>query len=267
MSTTRDLSSTIGKIQAAILDMDGVLWRDDQAIGNLPEIFAWFERRGWKVTLATNNATKSVQQYLEKLRRFGVNLKPDQIVNSAQAAAHHLRQRYPQGGAVYVIGEEALLQALTEAGFSLSESDALAVVVAMDRQLTYEKLKRACLLIRKGALFVGTNPDRTFPTPEGLVPGAGALLAALEAATGVQPVIVGKPAPEMYHVALQRMQVAPENTLVIGDRLETDIAGAQRIGCRTALVLSGVTNAQEARAWQPAPDWIAADLTSLLKGL
>lgn len=257
----------ISKIQAAILDMDGVLWRDDQAIGNLPEIFTWFERRGWKITLATNNATKSVRQYLEKLRRFGVSLEPSQIVNSAQAAAYYLRQRFPQGGSIYVIGEDALVQTLAQEGFSPSENDALAVVVGMDRELTYEKLKRGCLLIRAGALFIGTNPDRTFPTPEGLIPGAGALLAALEAATGVQPVIVGKPAPEMYRVALQRMGVFPENTLVIGDRLETDIAGAQAIGCRTALVLSGVTSAREAQAWTPPPDRIAPDLTSLLKGL
>jgi len=105
----------------------------------------------------------------------------------------------------------------------------------MDRQVTYNKLKQATLLIRSGLPFIGTNPDRTFPTPQGLVPGSGAILAALEAATDQTPLILGKPSPEMYQVAMERMSVRPENTLVIGDRLETDIVGAQRLGCLTAL--------------------------------
>jgi len=121
------------------------------------------------------------------------------------------------------------------------------------------------LLIRAGAPFIATNPDPTFPTPEGLVPGAGAIIAAIEAATGVEAEVIGKPNPGMYRVALQRLKAAPEETLVVGDRLETDIAGAQALGCRTALVLSGVTDEQRARQWDPAPDWIFPDLQTLLE--
>jgi 4-nitrophenyl phosphatase len=135
----------------------------------------------------------------------------------------------------------------------------------MDRTLTYEKLTRATLLIRSGAQFIGSNPDRTFPTPEGLAPGAGAILAALEAATDQQPLILGKPAPELYRIAMRRMNVGPENTLVVGDRLGTDVIGAQQLGCRTGLVLSGVTTLEAAREWDPAPDWIAKDLSDLLE--
>jgi 4-nitrophenyl phosphatase len=134
----------------------------------------------------------------------------------------------------------------------------------MDRSLTYAKLRRATLLIRAGVPFLGTNPDRTFPTPEGLVPGAGAILAALEAATYRQPLIMGKPQPEIYRAALLRMGVSPSETLVVGDRPDTDIAGGQALGCFTALLLSGVTSEDCARAWQPPPDLIAADLSSLL---
>jgi 4-nitrophenyl phosphatase len=123
------------------------------------------------------------------------------------------------------------------------------------------------LLIRSGMPFIGTNPDKTFPTPEGLVPGAGAILASVEAATSVQPIIVGKPSPEMYLVALERMGVYPASTVVVGDRLETDIAGGQQLGCKTGLVLSGVTGFQAARAWVPSPDWIEPDLTALLDRL
>ena len=254
-------------INALILDMDGVLWRDSQSIGDLPTIFSRITQCGLKISLATNNSTLSVEQYLKKLRSFGVSLAPEQIVNSSMAVVHYLSQRYPNGGNVHIIGEEGLIQTLANSNFQQGEGAVLAVVVSMDRQLTYEKLRRAALLIRSGIPFIGTNPDKTFPTPEGLVPGAGAILAAVEAATSIEPVIVGKPSPEMYLVAMERMEVLPEATLVVGDRLETDIAGGQQLGCQTGLVLSGVTSLQAARSWVPAPDWIEPDLTTLLDRL
>jgi 4-nitrophenyl phosphatase len=254
-------------INALILDMDGVLWRDNQPIGDLPAVFSKIQQRGWRVTLATNNATLSVEQYLEKLAHFGVKLAPEQIVNSTMAVVHYLSQRNPHGGGVYVVGESSLILTLAENNFKHNDKATLAVIVGMDRGVTYEKLRRATLLIRSGVPFIGTNPDKTFPTPEGLVPGAGAIVAAVEAATSVQPIIVGKPSPEMYLVAMERMGVSPDSTVVVGDRLETDIAGGQQLGCRTGLVLSGVTGPQAARAWTPAPDWVEPDLTALLDRL
>jgi len=135
----------------------------------------------------------------------------------------------------------------------------------MERHLTYERLKTGTLLLRKGVPFIGTNPDRTFPTPEGLIPGAGSILAALSTASGVEPLIAGKPQPTMYQIALQRFRLAPDQVMVVGDRPETDIAGAQALGCHSALVLSGVTTAELALQWRPAPDFIADDLTCLLE--
>jgi len=258
---------TLSYVEALILDMDGVLWRDDQPIGDLNAIFSRIQQRGWQVTLATNNATRSIEQYLAKLRRFGVSLSPDQIVNSAQAAAHFLIKHFPGGGNVFVVGEEGLLLALSEYSFQHSLDNPVAVIVGMDRELTYKKLRQATLLIRGGIPFIGTNPDRTFPTPDGLVPGAGAILAALEAATSISPIIVGKPSPEMYLLAMDRMGKKPATTLVVGDRLETDIAGGQELGCPTALVLSGVTSMQAAQSWRPPPDWIEQDLASLVDRL
>jgi len=260
-------SSPNSAIRALIIDMDGVLWRDTQPIGDLYGIFDTFAKLGWQVTLATNNATKTVDQYIQKLAGFGVHLNSHQIVNSSMAVAHYLQHRYPSGGNVFVVGEDSLIEVLAQAGFIHNPDDALAVIGSMDRQVTYNKLKQATLLIRSGLPFIGTNPDRTFPTPQGLVPGSGAILAALEAATDQTPLILGKPSPEMYQVAMERMSVRPENTLVIGDRLETDIVGAQRLGCLTALVLSGVTTPQAADAWRPPPDWIASDLATLIKNL
>lgn len=261
------MTTNRNNISALILDMDGVIWRGDQSIGNLPEIFHRIKEMGLQVSLVTNNATLTIDQYLAKLLGFGAQLSASQIINSPIAAKQYLSKKYPLGGAVYIIGESGLIQALDEAGFHQSEKDVLAVVVGMDRELTYEKMCRATLLIRKGAEFVGTNADRTFPTPEGLVPGVGSILKALETATDSSPHVVGKPAHDLYLYAMERMGVKVTETLVVGDRLETDIQGAQELGCRTALVLSGVTDLENAMKWKPTPDFIAADLMTLLTQL
>ncbi len=261
-------------LRALILDMDGVLWRGEQPIGDLPAVFQEIRRRGLQFTLATNNATLSVEQFREKLSRFGAEVEEAQILNSAGATAYTLQRRHPEGGPVYMIGESGLRQALESAGFSVldgttsgSPEKPLAVVVGLDRALTYEKLMQAALLIRSGTPFIATNPDRTLPVPQGLIPGTGSILAALQAATDQEPLVIGKPMPVIYQVALERMGVGTEETLVVGDRLETDIAGAQQIGCRTALVLSGVATRAQAGSWSPPPDFLAADLAELLLAL
>ena len=175
-----------------------------------------------------------------------------------------LNQIFSNSTPIYIIGEQGLIDACSEQGYIHDEVDAKAVVAGFDRQLTYEKLKNATLLLRKGLPFIGTNPDLTFPTPQGLVPGAGSILAALTAASDVKPLIAGKPEPIMYQIALERLQLSPSQVLVVGDRPETDIAGAQKIGCHTALVLSGVTNADQASVWRPVPDIISLDLESII---
>lgn len=255
------------QVHGLILDMDGVLWRGDEAIGDLPAIFERMAHKGLKVVLATNNATRSVEQYLDKLQGFGLSLEPWQIVNSAQAVAHYMHQRFPAGGPIFLVGEDGIRLALREQGFYEDDIAPLAVIAGMDRAMTYEKLSTAALLIRAGALFVGTNPDRTFPTPRGLVPGAGAILALLEAATDQKALIVGKPGPEMYRVSMERLGLPLDSVLAVGDRLETDILGGQELGCPTALVLSGVTSPERAQAWSPRPDIIAPDLTALVEML
>lgn len=259
--------STITKqsISALILDMDGVLWRGSEPIGNLSTIFAEIDRIGWKVIFATNNATRSIGQYIELLSSFGVNAEPWQIITSATAVTTYLCNKFPNGGPVYILGEKGVVDACNEKGFYQSDAGALAVIAGMDRNLTYEKLKTATLLLRSGVPFIGTNPDLTFPTPEGLVPGAGSILAALTAASNVSPIIVGKPEALMYRVALERLNLTAEQSLVVGDRPETDISGAQQIGCRTALVLSGVTDAGQAAAWQPSPDIVADNLGKVIQ--
>ncbi len=260
------LRSLTAPIRGAILDLDGTLWRGNSPIGDLPTIFTRFDELGIRFILATNNATMDISQYLEKTSSFGVHLAEKQIINSGQASAHLLKKRNPKGGPVYIVGEDGLHRAMAEYGFCYSEgSDAVAVVAGMDRGINYEKIKHAALLILTGVPFIGTNPDATFPMPGGqLIPGAGSILAAIATASGVQPVIAGKPQPAMFELAMERLGTRVEETVSIGDRLETDIAGGQASGCRTALVLSGVTNPQKARDWRPQPDLIAADIAELI---
>lgn len=277
-------------VRGLILDMDGVLWKDDTPIGDLHATFDRIQRRGLKVTLATNNATKTVDEYLEKLRRFGVTLESWQIVNSSEATAQVLAslllppntissnfggvsrpKGVDKGGkAVFVIGENGIVSALRAKGFTPitdpnDETRPVAVISSWDRQLTFQKLRRATLHVRSGVPLYATNADRSFPTPDGLIPGAGSILAALETATDVKATVIGKPSPFMMVIAMERMGLTKDDVLVVGDRLETDIAGGQAVKARTALVLSGVATLEQAKAWKPKPDLIAKDLSELVK--
>jgi 4-nitrophenyl phosphatase len=251
-------------LRALILDMDGVLWRESEWLIHPAATFARVRQAGWQFAFATNNATQPRAHYLHKFEAAGVPLEPWQVMNSPLATAAYLKERHPAGGTVFIVGEAGLHETLAEEGFVHGTDSPVAVVAGLDRGITYEKLKIAGLLVRAGVPFIATNADRSFPTPEGQTPGAGALQAAITAASDVSPIVIGKPQPAMYHQLLRRLGTAPQETLVIGDRLETDIAGGQAIGCKTGLVLSGVTSAEQAARWQPAPDWIAANLDTLL---
>ena len=260
-------------IQGVILDMDGVLWKGSQPLADLPDIFNRLEALGLRLIALTNNSTRTPASYLRRLAGFGVELEPWQVINSSQAAAAYLTERYPGGGPLFVVGEEGLHLAVRERGFYHLESSGgvddriLAVVAGMDRDLTYQKINRAADLIRSGKRFIGTNPDKTYPTPQGLAPGAGVVLAAIDAASGQTPEIMGKPRREIFEIALDRLGTSPRQTLMIGDRVETDILGARQIGCLTGLVFSGVTSRQEAEKLEHAPDLEAEDLTRMVENL
>src|SRR5450759_910521 len=251
-------------IRGLILDLDGVLWKDDVPINDTHSVFEKIRSLNLRYVFATNNATRNVDQYLQKLSGFGVETESWQIVNSGMAVAYLLAHRFPGGGPVYLSGGDGVRTALEEKGFFHSEKDVLAVVSSMDRSINYAKLSKATLLIRSGVPFYGTNPDRTFPTPQGLVPGAGAILAAIESATDVKPILGGKPSSAMMNLAMERLGTSPQQTLAVGDRLETEILGGVNAGCRTALVLSGVSTLQDLENWSPKPDLVADNLASLI---
>ena len=255
-------------IHGLVLDMDGVIWKSDTPIGDLPAIFARIKERGLKFVFATNNGTKSPDQYVDKLAELGVEVNAGQIITSALGVAHILSQKFPQGGPVFAIGEAGVLDALRAKNFEpLSVEDApkaLAVVASIDRQISFNKMMEATLLIRNGVPFYATNPDKTFPTPRGEIPGAGAWISVITTATNAEPIYAGKPLPYLMELALERLGTRKEETLVVGDRLETDIAAGQAVGCLTALVLSGVSTNEQAQVWTPKVDLIARDLAELV---
>ncbi len=250
-------------IRGLIVDMDGVLWLGDRPLPGLAEFFSLLREREIPWVLATNNSSKTPESFAAKLSGFGVEANPGRILTSAVVAAEYLARQDPPGTPVYVIGGEGLKLALGDRGFALSEQDARWVVVGWDRHLTWKKLARASLLIHRGAGFLGTNPDLSYPTPEGPVPGCGAQLAALTAATGVSPIVVGKPEPEMFRQALGILGLPENTTAVVGDRIETDLAGAKRLGLKSILVLSGVTTPKILADSGFAPDAVFPDLPAL----
>ncbi len=254
----------LGNIKGLILDMDGVLWRGENPLFSLPVFFDKINAAGLKVILATNNSTRDINQYVEKLASFGASIEPASIVTSSMAAGYYLRSKHPSGGEIFVVGEVGLVNTLASYGFTHSEQNVLAVVAGLDRSMSYVKLTQAVKLIRSGAEFIGTNPDKTFPSPSGLTPGTGAMLAFLEAGSGQKPAVMGKPEPFLYELAISSMGFKNQEVLVVGDRLDTDILGGQRIGCPTALVLTGVSSAEEASHWQPQPDLILQDAMVLV---
>jgi 4-nitrophenyl phosphatase len=254
--------------QGVIIDMDGVLWRGETVLPGMPDLFAFLRETHIPFVLATNNSGRHPEQYIEKLAGMGVeDITEEQIVTAGTATADYLREQYPEGTRLYVIGHDGLRRVLREAGFVLADSDVEAVVVGIDFEFNYALARHATLLIRQeGAAFIGTNPDVTFPSPDGLVPGAGSIIAMIEAAVEVEPTIIGKPAEGMFRVALERLGSDPSDTLMIGDRINTDIEGAQKQGIQTALLLTGVTTRDEAESHPQPPDAIYETLNDLLTG-
>lgn len=254
-------------ITGLIIDMDGVIWRSNKPIGDLMKIFNEIEQKQINYVFATNNSTLTYDSYIEKLNSFGLKINKNQLVTSSIATANYLEKIYPPKTHVYVIGENGLKRAIREKGFLITKNDPKAVIVGMDRSFSYEKLKNATLAIRKGSLFIGTNPDKTYPAEDGLHPGTGSILAAVEASTDISPYIIGKPYPTIYETAIQLLAINPENILVIGDRLETDIEGALKLGIKTALVLSGVTSSEMVDKNNKRIDIIANSLEEVISML
>lgn len=248
--------------------MDGVLWRGAEPILDIVELVDRIKSQQRSFFFVTNNSTQSVKHLLTRFNKYGIDLLDNQIITSAEAAAAYLGSKHPEGGYVYLVGESGLFDAMQKQNFSHLENPGnhkiLAVVAGLDRGIIYPKIEQSARLIKRGATFIGTNPDLTIPTPEGFSPGAGVIIKAIEAASGKLAEIIGKPEAYMYTLALQRSESSPDEAIMIGDRLDTDIKGAQDQGIHTALVLSGVTDRSKADTGDLRPDLIAEDALAIL---
>lgn len=256
--------ATLRTLRGFIFDMDGVVYRGSRAIPGAPEFLAGLRRRQIPFVFLTNNSTTPPEAVAQRLRGMAIEASAADILTSSEVTAAVLAEQAPKSR-VFVIGEYGVSAALAARGLTLVEDyrEADTVVLGMDRDLTYARLRDAALAIRRGAAFIATNADRTLPDEIGEIPGAGALVAALVAATDVRPRIIGKPEPVIFKYALGRLGVAPEATACVGDRPETDVTGGQRSGLHTIGLLSGVGTAETFAALQPPPDWVFADLAAL----
>jgi len=260
------VSKPLDGYDAVLLDLDGTVVRGANAVGEAPEVVNELRKAGRAVQFITNNASRAPEEVAEQLTGLGVRTTPEEVLTSGQAAATLLESLLPAGSAVLVVGAAALVAAVRSVGLRPVDEAAeqpVAVVQGHSPETGWAQLSEACLAIRSGARWIACNIDPTLPTERGLLPGNGAMVAALQAATGREPTVAGKPARPLLDTAVER--IGAQHPLVVGDRLDTDIAGARAAGLDALLVLSGVSDAVAALA-APAeqrPTHLAADVRVL----
>lgn len=253
-----------------IFDLDGVVYLGDTPIPGAIESLLALEEAGHALYFLTNNSTRTRQNYADKLSAMGYPATPDQVMTSAYATGLYLLSLGAAGKRVYVVGEAGLGVEMELAGLHVvrdaDPEPADYVVAGLDRKLTYAKLQRAHQEIAdRGATFVATNRDATYPLETGEIPGGGAIVAPIEISTGVRGFTVGKPEPHTWLLILKLAGAEPHQALMVGDRAETDIMGARQVGIHTALVLTGVTTPEMSGrlAAEHQPEFIMEDLTAL----
>ncbi len=243
-------------IRTVIFDMDGVLYRGERAIPGAKEAVLELEEIGAEVFFLTNNGSRTRGHFAGKLASFGIRAPLERVYCTSYGAARYMAENMP-GSSAYVL-EEDTEDEFTKAGVRCVKSeDADAVVVGLDRNLTYAKLSVAFRALAKGAHFIATNDDPAYPVEDGFLPGAGAIVASLAYSTGRKPLIIGKPEPYMLDLIVEEHGLRKEEALMVGDQLSTDILMAKREGMRSALVLTGVSSRAEAMEGSIRPDFVA----------
>jgi len=250
--------------EAVILDLDGTVYRGDQLVEGADRSVRLLRESGIDVLFLTNKTIARRTDYSEKLTRLGVPTTPEDVINSGWVTAQYVRTHYPDREA-FVIGEPPLIEELRAAGIeTTTTSPGESLVVSMDREFTYEQLDLALRTLRDGGPFLATNPDRTCPTEDGAIPDAAGMIGAVEGVTGRSvDEVLGKPSATMMETAIEELGVAPADCLVVGDRIETDIAMGERAGMTTALVLSGVTDRDGIGRAAVTPDYVLESLADI----
>ncbi len=241
--------------QGFISDMDGVIYHGNKLLPGVVEFINWLKKENKKFLFLTNSSEKSPKELQQKLERLGIQVDESHFYTSALATASFLSSQCPNGS-VYVIGEAGLTNALYNVGFSMNDVNPDYVVVGETRAYSYEKIEHAVRLVLKGAKLIGTNYDLTGPSSDGIVPATRALIAPIELATGKQAYFVGKPNPLMMRHALKKLGCKREDTVIIGDRMDTDIVAGVESEIETVLVLSGVTTRENMKRFAYRPKYI-----------
>jgi phosphoglycolate/pyridoxal phosphate phosphatase family enzyme len=269
------MSGLPGRVRLVIFDLDGVVYRGHEPIAGARELVAWLHERGVAVRFATNNSMVAREGYVERLSDMGIPTAVDEIVTSTSATVEHLRRHLPEIKRVLAIGADGMETELRAAGLVVAmAADAVAgelggpledafdaVIVGLDPHLDYRRLSAGMRAVLDGARLVATNADARYPTAAGFLPGAGSIVAALSIATGIEPIVIGKPAPAMFEAIMEAAGADPVATVVVGDNPDSDVIGARRAGCAAILVLTGVADAAvvEHLSGEREPHAIAAD--------
>jgi NagD protein len=252
------------EIHAWLMDMDGVLVREEQPIPGASEFLARLQERGIPFLVLTNNSMYTRRDLAARLMASGLVVPEESIWTSALATARFLETQRP-GGTAFVVGEAGLTTALHQAGYTLTERDPDYVLLGETRTYSFERITRAIRLVDRGARFIATNPDVTGPSPDGALPATGAVAALISRATGVDPYYVGKPNPLMMRSALNAIDAHSETTAMIGDRMDTDIVAGLEAGLETILVLTGVTTLSDTERYPYRASRIVESVADLLE--
>lgn len=252
------------KKKAFICDMDGVIYHGSKLLPGVQPFVEWLQRENKKFLFLTNSSARTLRELSEKLARMGLTVGEQHFYTSARATATFLASQKP-GGSAYVIGDAGIINALYDEGISINDSNPDYVVVSESANYDYARICHATSLVRNGARLIGTNPDLTGPTDGGLIiPATGALLSPIELATGAKAYYVGKPNPLMMRHALKKLKSRREDTVIVGDRMDTDIIAGIESEITTALVLSGVSNREDIPAYAYGPDYILNGVGDIL---
>jgi HAD superfamily hydrolase (TIGR01457 family) len=248
-----------------LFDLDGTVYRGDGLIAGAREAIAALRRAGRRVVFLSNKPIQTRADYAAKLSRLGIPTDPDEVINSSLVLARYL-QRLDPGASCFVIGEPPLIAELRAHGLEVRrDADVRWVVIAFDRTFDYAKLNTALQAVKRGARLIATNPDRTCPTEDGEIPDCAGMIAAVTAVTGKSvEVVVGKPSPIILDVALERLGLEAGECVMVGDRIETDIAMGKALGLSTILVLTGVTPPDDSRITQVKPDHVLRSISEIL---
>jgi HAD superfamily hydrolase (TIGR01457 family) len=250
-----------------LIDLDGVIYRGNALLPGAQEFVAWLDTNQKKYLYLTNNSFASAAQVLAKLTRLGISADTAHLLTAGQAAVQNIARRFPKG-TVYVVGEEPLIELVQAQGLSVAPIDsdeADAVLVGLDRDFDYTKLTCAMNAVRAGAVFVTINRDPLLPVQGGFIPGTGSLAAAIEAASGISPEVVGKPEPTLLYEAMYLLGSQPDETVMVGDGLGVDILAGKNAGTHTILLFSGTTSREDLAASPIQPDHTYDDLADLMK--